>query len=440
MAKKKKVPKNRSLAFSLLGAGSVAAVGYQLFRFMGWQGVNIDLSSMAGYAGAATLATAGTYAAHDYISSLPWRRFKVVCENTELYVAREAGLRLPRLRKKERQSWGWRLWYKLPIGMAMAQFDDKGDRFEAALDAEVSFAFRRGLLRVDVLPGEIPTEAAYKHHDLAGEIPFTVGVGREGLITADLASFPHLLVAGQTGAGKSNFLHQMIASIRHNAPDAVLYIIDLKRVEFSYLKKTVNVKYNLPGALDTLEILTMEMERRMAFLDQAGFVGAKEWRAAHPDDANDELPYHVLIVDEFSQLCPVLAKEKVEREAKTYAHKLLVDLICLARSLGIHVVIATQRPDKDILPGQLKANIPATICFKVRNETNSRICLDTGRAATLPAPSELPGRAVWQHDMEREVQTLYLPMAVARGMLAASLSPSPAPLPPASFHLRDTLN
>ena len=397
-------------------------MGCQLFHFMGWQGVQIDLSSMAGYAGAATLSTAGIYAAHDYISSLPWRRFKVTCENTDLYIQREAGLRLPKLRRKERQSWGWRLWYKLPIGMAVRQFEERRDRFEAALDAEVSFAFRRGLLRVDVLPGEIPTEAAYKHHDLTGEIPFTVGMGREGLIVGDLASCPHLLVAGQTGAGKSNFLHQMIASIRHNAPGAVLHIIDLKRVEFSYLKKHVNVKYNLPGALDTLEILTMEMERRMAFLDQAGFVSAKEWRAAHPDDANDELPYHVLVVDEFSQLCPVLAKEKVEREAKTYAHKLLVDLICLARSLGIHVVVATQRPDADILPGQLKANIPATVCFKVRNETNSRICLDNGRAALLPAPSELPGRAVWQHDVEREVQTLYLPLDAARRLLKA---PSP---------------
>jgi len=123
------------------------------------------------------------------------------------------------------------------------------------------------------------------------------------------------------------------------------------------------------------------------------------------------------VVDEFSQLCPVLAKEKEDRAVRTLAHKLLVDLICLARSLGIHIVIATQRPDADILPGQLKANIPASIVFKVRSQVNSRICLDNDRAALLPSPAELPGRAVWQHDTEREVQTLHLPMAAARGLL-----------------------
>lgn len=418
----KKAPKNQSWAFSAVGAGSLLAVGYQLMKFVGYQGVQVDASSLLQFAGPACIATAGVYAAHDYVSSLPQRRFRVTCENTELYIKREAGIRLPKLRRKEKQSWGWRLWYKMPIGMAVGQFDEKRDRFEAALDAEVNFAFRRGLLRVDILPGQIPTEASdFFLPSLNGDLPFIVGWGREGLITADLTDCPHLLVAGQTGAGKSNFLHGLVASLLQT--NCVLHIIDLKRVEFAYLKRHVEVRYNLSGALDTLDLLTMEMQRRMMVLEQSGFVSAKEWRAAHPDQADAELPYHVLIVDEFSQLCPVLAKERVEREAKNYAHRLLVDLICLARSLGIHVVIATQRPDADILPGQLKANIPATVCFSVRAEVNSRICLDNPRAAKLPKPKELPGRAIWQHDVEREVQTLHLPMAAARSRLAENLLP-----------------
>ena len=95
---------------------------------------------------------------------------------------------------------------------------------------------------------------------------------------------------------------------------------------------------------------------------------------------------------------------------------MLVHLICLARSLGIHLLIATQRPDRDILPGQLKDNLPSVICFKVKNETNSKICLDNNRAADLPSAKEIPGRAIWQHETEREVQTLHLPMAQARAM------------------------
>lgn len=418
-----KAPKNKSLAWSILGAGSMAAVGFKLMQFANWQGVQTDISSLLQFAGPACIATAGVYAVHDYISSLPWRRFKVTCENTGLYIERESGIRLPHLRRKEKTPWGWRLWYKMPIGLAVKQFEEKRDRFEAALDAEVNFAFRRGLLRVDILPGQIPQKMDFELPELEkmkGELPFVVGWGREGLITADLAACPHLLVAGQTGAGKSNFLHTLVACMLHN--DTILHIIDLKRVEFSYLKKHVNVRYNLSGAIETLEFLTAEMQRRMAFLDQAGYVNAKEWRQSNPD-RKDELPYHVLIVDEFSQLCPVLAKEKADREARTYSHKLLVDLICLARSLGIHIVIATQRPDADILPGQLKANIPATICFKVRSEINSRICLDNNRAALLPQPNELPGRAIWQHDVEREVQTMFLPLAVARARLPAVTPP-----------------
>ncbi len=315
----------------------------------------------------------------------------------------------------------------MPIGIAVAQFDEKRDRFEAALDAEVSFAFRRGLLRVDILPGKIPDEpiplepAAHLDERLktAGELPFIIGAGREGLITSDLTACPHLLVAGQTGAGKSNFLHTLIACLRQTG--CVLHIIDLKRVEFAYLKKQVSVKYNMTGALDTLEVLTMEMQRRMAFLERAGHVSAKEWRTANRKRAG-ELPYHVLVVDEFSQLCPGLSKDRADREARTYAHKLLTDLISLARSLGINVVIATQYPHHDILPGTLKQHLPATIAFKVRDEVASRVCLGSSRAAKLPEPKELPGRAVWQHDVEREVQALHMPMAVARELMSREVS------------------
>jgi len=424
-----KAPKNKSLAWSILTSGSVAMFGLKLAQFMGIQA--IDPLPLLRFGGQMAFGAAGIYMAHDYISSLPWRRFKVACENTGLYIERDSGLRLPHLRRREKFPWGLRLWYKMPIGLSVSLFEERREQFEAALDAEVNFAFRGGLLRVDILPGTIPARADFEFPDpLPGELPFIVGQGREGLITADLTSCPHLLVAGQTGAGKSNFLHTLAACFLQILDRAILHIIDLKRVEFSYLKKHVNVRYTLTGAIETLEFLTAEMHRRMAFLDRAGYVSAREWRA---ENSGKELPYHVLIVDEFSQLCPVLAKEKADRESRTYAHKLLVDLICLARSLGIHIVIATQRPDADILPGQLKANIPATICFKVRSEVNSRICLDNNRASLLPSPAELPGRAVWQHETEREVQTLFLPLAAARaGLKFTKTLPLPSSFSPAA--------
>jgi len=432
----KKAPANSSLAYAVIAAGSQAAVFAAVASTLG---LTVPIASLLQFGGAACIGTAGLMAAHDYISSLPAKRLKVAFENCGIYIKREAGIRLPVPRGREKLPAGWRFFYKLPIGLAKKHFDEKQEEIEAALDGEVSFAWRRGLLMVDILQGEIPAEVGFElPENMPGEIPFTVGYGREGLITADLASCPHLLVAGQTGGGKSNFLHQMIASLPE---DVELYLIDLKEVEFAYLEQYACVESDLDGALRTLELLTAEMGRRKKLLKAAGCVSAKEYRQKNGREA---LNYKVLIVDEFSQLCPVLAKEKPDREAKNYAHKMLVDLICLARSLGIHIVIATQRPDADILPGQLKANIPATICFKVRNQINSRICLDNDRAVLLPSPADIPGRAIWQHMTEREVQVMHLPMVKARRILqqdvqaaaAQNLPTFPSP-PPSSFFLTD---
>ena len=402
-----KVPVNHSLSWSAIASASPLIILYTMAR--NFYTVNLPpVSTMAGYGLLTASGVGGIIVAHDYISSIPARRMKVAFENCGIYVDREAGIRLPRLKRKEKMPWGWRLHYSLPIGLSKNDFHKNQEAIEAALDAEVNFSWRQGLIRADILMGKIPKEVDFELPDMRGEIPISVGMGREGLITADLASCPHLLVAGQTGAGKSNFLHQMIACLLHH--NIKVYIIDLKQVEFAYLSKSAVCEHTLDGAIRTLEYLTAEMHRRMAFLARAGFVSAKEWRRANPD-RKEELPYMVLVVDEFSQLSPVLSKADDDRKMRTYTHKMLVDLICLARSLGIHMVLATQRPDSDILPGQLKANMPATICFKVRNETNSKICLDNHRAADLP---DIPGRAIWQLAEQREVQTYYLPLEKAR--------------------------
>ena len=429
-----KAPTNSSLSWETLAALSPFAVLWSLYTNFGpMMGATMSFPSptkIIAYLMLTGCGIGGMVITHDYISSLPHRRLKVAFENCKIYIEREAGIRLPRLKARERKPWGWRFFYKLPIGLCKADLENMREEIEAALDAEVSFNWHKGLIRIDVLTGKIPVKVNFKPpEEMRGEIPFTVGKGREGLITADLASCPHLLVAGQTGAGKSNFLHQMIACL---VGKVQLHIIDLKQVEFAYMEQAANVEHTLDGAIKTLEYLTKEMQKRMAFLSKQKFVSAKEWRAAHPEKA-EELPYMVLVVDEFSQLSPVLSKDPDDKKVRSYAHKMLVDLICLARSLGIHLVLATQRPDRDILPGQLKANIPATICFKVRNQANSQICLDNDRATELPSPSEIPGRAIWQHDDEREVQTLFLPMAAAREIAFTSfLFPLPPP-PPDNF-------
>lgn len=217
-----------------------------------------------------------------------------------------------------------------------------------------------------------------------------------GEVISDLTEWPHLLVAGQTFGGKSNFLHFLLLQLA-NCENVKLFIIDLKRMEFELYKNHALVSYRLPEVIRTLEYLHKEMNRRMDLLASYGCVKIQDYEG--------EMPFNILVVDEFSQLCPQLATSKEDKKAREYAHSLLVDLICLARALGEHIIISTQRPDADILPGQLKANIPASIVFKVRNGVNSRICLDNDRAAYLP---EIKGRCIYQFQKELELQVPFV--------------------------------
>lgn len=176
----KKAPVNGSLAYAVIAAGSQVALFYLLSKGM-LPGVSFPLSGIAPTAGALCTGTAVTILVHDYISKNPIRRLKVAFENCGIYIQREAGIRLPVLQGREELPAGWRFFYKLPIGLAKKHFDEKQEEIEAALDGEVSFAWRRGLLMVDVLQGEIPAKVGFElPENLQGEIPFTVGYGREG--------------------------------------------------------------------------------------------------------------------------------------------------------------------------------------------------------------------------------------------------------------------
>ena len=420
-----KTPVNHSLSWEALAAASPLAVLWALVT--NFSPGTLDIipgpRMLAGYTMLAGSGMGALFMAHDYISSFPARRLKVAFETCKLYVHKEAGIRLPKLiaKRTKRYDWGWWFYYSLPIGLCKSDFDQEREPIEAALDSEVNFAWQDGYLRVEVAKGEMPKKIAYKlPEDLEGEIPFIVGVGRTGLIVACLTKLPHLLLGGTTGAGKSNMLHTIVATILLLRPEVHLHIIDLKMVEFSYLRdKIASTAYTLHGAIKVLEKLTGEMERRKAFLSGQGYVSAVEWRRDHPDEL-EKLPYHVVVVDEFSQLSPILSKEKEDRDVRNYANRMLVDLVCLARSLGIHVIVATQYPTAELIHNQLKANLNGVIAFKCKTEGNSRVCLDNDKAAHLPNIKDVKGRAIWQFDEEREVQTMYLPMATAKSLTAGA--------------------
>lgn len=242
-------------------------------------------------------------------------------------------------------------------------------------------------------------------------LPVPIGYTPVGLVVVDLAALPHMRIGGTTFTGKSNFLHTLFISLAM-LPNVRLAVIDLALLEFSYVKDHAAFAADTITALRLLRALEKEMHRRRQILDAAGVVNIAEF---HQLNGTDELPYIALIIDEFAFMNPDSTPDKDEKELRKECQASCANLAALARKVGIHLVIAMQRPDMKILPGQLKANLPGALSFKTINAVNSEIILDNGAAAELP---DIKGRAIWQvGNQQMEVQVMHLPVKKARKIL-----------------------
>ena len=226
-------------------------------------------------------------------------------------------------------------------------------------------------------------------------LPIAIGkrIDNENFIV-DLASMPHLLMAGATGQGKSVGLNAILVSLLYSKHPSQLkfVLVDPKKVELS-IYKTIERHFlaKLPGEEDsiitdtkkvvhTLNALCIEMDNRYDLLKEAGVRNIKEYnekfaaRKLNPEKGHQFLPFIVLVVDEFADLIMTAGKE-IEMPIARLAQ--------LARAIGIHLIIATQRPSVNIITGTIKANFPARIAFKVSSKIDSRTILDTGGAEQL---------------------------------------------------------
>ena len=226
-------------------------------------------------------------------------------------------------------------------------------------------------------------------------LPIAIGkkIDNENFIV-DLASMPHLLMAGATGQGKSVGLNAILVSLLYKKHPSQLkfVLVDPKKVELSIYKKIErHFLAKLPGEEDaiitdtkkvvhTLNALCIEMDNRYDLLKEAGVRNIKEYnekfasRKLNPEKGHQYLPFIVLVVDEFADLIMTAGKE-VEMPITRLAQ--------LARAIGIHLIIATQRPSVNIITGTIKANFPARIAFKVSSKIDSRTILDSGGAEQL---------------------------------------------------------
>lgn len=226
-------------------------------------------------------------------------------------------------------------------------------------------------------------------------LPFGIGktIQNESYV-ADLAKMPHILMAGATGQGKSVGLNAIIASLLYSKHPAELkfILVDPKKVELSlYRKIERHYLAKLPDAEDaiitdvrkvvrTLNSLCIEMDNRYELMKDAGVRNIKEYnekfvsRRLNPNDGHHFMPYIVLVVDEFADLIMTAGRE-VEGPIARLAQ--------LARAIGIHLIIATQRPSVKIITGTIKANFPARIAFRVISRVDSATILDSNGAEQL---------------------------------------------------------
>lgn len=245
-----------------------------------------------------------------------------------------------------------------------------------------------------------------------GMLKFAVGKDvAGGCHIAELTEMPHLLIAGQTGSGKSICLNALILSLLfQKSPDELkLILVDPKRVEMSFFSELPHLWTPIitepQKAVNALRFLINEMERRLKLFNE---VKQKNIVGYNNAVLVGKLPYVVLIIDELYELMAAAGKE---------IEALIARLASLSRAAGIHLILATQRPSVNVITGVIKANLPARIAFTTASQVDSRTILDSAGAekllgkgdmlyqsAVMPKPVRLQGPYVSEPEIERVVK------------------------------------
>lgn len=292
-------------------------------------------------------------------------------------------------------------------GIKLSQIESLGDDIALALKA-------RGIRIIAPIPGkgtvgvEIPNNNpamvrirsvlnTVKFREADMQLPLALGKTTVGeVFCADLSKMPHLLIAGATGAGKSVGINSILASLvyKMHPSNLKLAIIDPKKIELTQYRALVDhflvscpdidedIVTDPQNAVILLKSLELEMDRRYDMLAKSGQRNLVDYNRKidegalkpTPDAPHVKLPFIVLIIDELADLMITAAKEVEEPIAR---------LAQLARAIGIHMIVATQRPSVDVLTGMIKANFPARIAYQVATKIDSRTILDMNGAEQL---------------------------------------------------------
>ncbi len=309
-----------------------------------------------------------------------------------LELTNKAGLK-PVMVKDIATDYGARIIFHLPAGISRKEVENKLQYLEEQAQGQIFLTNKGNVLTMDIYTAELPKIAAYRYQKTDLYLPLFLGVDyRNEVLIKDLAKFPHMLVAGQTGGGKSTFLHILIAGLLEKNMEKNninIAIIDLKKLEFFYLNEHCLIVDDERDAARLLSYLNRELDRRLIILRDAKCRNITEYKGG-------DMPFIVLIIDELAELDSKDGQEDLNRLAR------------LSRAAGIHLVLATQRPCSTLFKDftKTRALLPARVCFSVADDVNSRIVLGSDAADKIP--KNIPGRAVFKWEGEEIIQAMYM--------------------------------
>lgn len=315
------------------------------------------------------------------------------------------------------------------VGLPKSHFDKAKEYIESGLHVSIDqFKDNRHSGTIDIVYShfEMPRLVHLYEIDSLPGYCFVVGETRGGRIIESLREVPHLLIAGASGGGKSTFLRQFISTLYLNNEHCQFTLIDLKGgLEFQLFEDLNRAKVmpDLSSALSALEGFEEKLHGRMALLRANGvkdidayFSIPKDRRKIVSEFSSSSLDRHIIIIDEAAEM--LMAGDRASGSDVQRARRILGQISRQGRAVGIHLVVATQRPDTKAIDSQVKANLQGTLCFAMPNDMSSITVLGNGRATDLPGDAK--GRAIWKKNMDmKELQTPLLTVEAAKELFAS---------------------
>lgn len=333
-------------------------------------------------------------------TAFTWSKFDKIWKNTGLCV----GSSYPIKKGSQKTDISTIYTFTLPCGLSVQDFDKKRKVIEQYLGREIEIKYTYKEIQIEVFEQRTSNAHDYQPTVIKGNVPLLIGYDRKSnLISADLADGePHLLIAGETGSGKSTALRSIITNLILHS-DTALHLIDLKRgAEFNVFAKCSKVQSfsrTKNEAESILNEINTEIDRRYDLFFENDVADIKEYNKKFK---GKKLNFQVIVIDEFADL-----------QDEKGSISIIETIAAKARACGIHLIISTQRPDAKVLNGRIKANVSSVLGLKTMNDINSRIIIDHNGLENLKGK----GHGLFKRSGEIEMQCPYLSVEECRELI-----------------------